>query len=224
MNKVAALIIVLLLSFFARAQNCAVETDALKGTYEGDCKNGKAHGKGTAKGEDKYQGEFKNGYPDGKGNYKWKSGDWYEGSWKKGTMDGKGEMHYANKKGSDSLQTGFWKKGKYLGKYESPYTVHSKTPRVSRVEAIMDETAKNYDISLNAQNSFGGKPTLTNLEVVKGSFLNETSIDNIAKSSITTLRGVTFPFRARIYYNSENIVEIEIFEAGNWKIEITINQ
>ena len=67
--------------------------DSLKGTYEGDCKNGKADGKGKATGTDSYDGEFKNGLPDGIGKYNWKSGDYYEGEWKKGLKDGKGEMH-----------------------------------------------------------------------------------------------------------------------------------
>ena len=41
----------------------------IQGTYEGDCKDGKASGKGNAIGEDTYEGNFKNGYPDGTGKY-----------------------------------------------------------------------------------------------------------------------------------------------------------
>ena len=60
-------------SLYVHAQNCTVVTEALKGTYEGGCKNEKADGTGTAKGEDSYTGEFKNGYPEGKGKYSWKN-------------------------------------------------------------------------------------------------------------------------------------------------------
>ena len=78
-----ALSIILLLSInysFAQQNNCVVNVIELQGTYTGDCKNGKAHGKGKSIGEDIYEGEFKNGYPEGTGKYIWKSGTWFEGS------------------------------------------------------------------------------------------------------------------------------------------------
>ncbi|MDZ4810202.1 MAG: hypothetical protein SGI96_18345 [Bacteroidota bacterium] len=43
------------------AQNCAVEMGTIKGTYTGDCKKGKASGKGKAIGTDTYKGDFKTG-------------------------------------------------------------------------------------------------------------------------------------------------------------------
>ena len=73
------------------AQNapCAVLLDSIKGTYVGDCANGKANGEGTASGTDVYQGAFKNGLPDGNGKYTWKNGDFFYGGWKKGLKEGK---------------------------------------------------------------------------------------------------------------------------------------
>ena len=53
----------------AQQTNCTVKMKEIQGTYEGDCKDGKASGKGNAIGEDTYEGNFKNGYPDGTGKY-----------------------------------------------------------------------------------------------------------------------------------------------------------
>lgn len=51
--------------------NCKVNDPDIAQSYVGDCVNGLAHGKGTAKGRDTYVGEFKNGLPDGQGTYTW---------------------------------------------------------------------------------------------------------------------------------------------------------
>src|SRR5688572_10292771 len=75
-------------------EDCKVLVDSLKGTYTGECKNGKANGNGKAVGIHTYDGEFKNGLPEGKGKYTWSNGDYYYGSWKKGQKDGKGELHH----------------------------------------------------------------------------------------------------------------------------------
>ena len=53
-------IVFLFLSFTAYSQTCEVDKESLKGTYTGDCKKNKAHGKGKAVGMDTYEGEFKN--------------------------------------------------------------------------------------------------------------------------------------------------------------------
>ncbi len=54
---------------------CKVLVPALTGVYQGGCKDGLAHGKGTANGTDAYTGFFRNGYPNGKGTYTWASGN-----------------------------------------------------------------------------------------------------------------------------------------------------
>ena len=48
----AAGIALLLLSFTTYSQTCEVDKESLKGTYTGDCKKNKAHGKGKAIGID----------------------------------------------------------------------------------------------------------------------------------------------------------------------------
>ena len=77
--------------------DCKVLLDSLKGSYDGDCKSGKASGNGKAVGINSYEGEFKNGLPEGKGKYTWSNGDYYYGSWKKGQKEGKGELHQFDK-------------------------------------------------------------------------------------------------------------------------------
>jgi len=65
------LITAILFPSFLFSQDCSVEKESLKGTYTGDCKNGKANGKGKAVGADTYEGDFKSGLPDGQGTYMW---------------------------------------------------------------------------------------------------------------------------------------------------------
>ena len=85
-------IALLFLSLTAYSQNCEVDIESLKGTYAGDCKKNKAHGKGKAVGIDTYEGDFKNGVPDGNGIYTWNNKNVFEGKYLKGPREGKGKM------------------------------------------------------------------------------------------------------------------------------------
>ena len=60
--------------------DCQVIVPALYGHYEGECQNGKAHGRGKAVGQDMYEGEFANGFPNGKGIYTWTDEASFDGS------------------------------------------------------------------------------------------------------------------------------------------------
>ena len=78
----------------AQAQVRTIQTDT--GTYEGETRNGKPHGKGTFTGLNgkKYEGEFKNGQMDGYGVMRNPGGDiLYDGEWKNGSPGGKGTFH-----------------------------------------------------------------------------------------------------------------------------------
>ena len=231
--KALFLFLLICLSFVSFSQSCTVQVDALKGTYEGDCKKNKADGKGTAAGEDTYTGEFKSGYPDGNGKYTWKNGDWYEGEWKKGVREGQGSMHYVNMKTSDSLVTGFWKKDKYVGKYEKPYIVHSKTPDITRTDVTLNRETVLNEITFSIESVSGGAPigvtsgtiipkiTITDITIVSGQYMNKIDNNNLPKTFISTLKDVQFPFRARISLGSDQL-DIEFFEKGTYKIEIKI--
>lgn len=208
---------------------------SLSGAYEGDCKNGKANGYGKATGEDSYEGNFSNGLPEGEGKYTWKDGRTYVGHWIKGVQDGKGVMLVKNKEKEDTLQEGYWKKGTYIGKYLLPYLVHTRTKMVSSVTCRKVNTLSN-EIAVTIESTMGNevngiststmpvdRPTITNFQLVYGTYQKETTDDRQLKKMVYRYETVTFPFRAQIYVGTE-MVEIELLEAGNWLLEIKLNQ
>lgn len=91
--------------------DCRVKDADIADHYEGECKNGLAHGKGIARGRDVYEGDFKDGLSDGEGRYTWFNGDSYTGSWKKGRRDGWGRL----RRPSGAYYEGEWKSGKRHG-------------------------------------------------------------------------------------------------------------
>ena len=93
---------------------CKVLLGEISGTYDGACKNGLAHGKGTAVGVDTYVGMFENGLPEGKGKYTYKNGNSYSGYWSKGLKDGKGKFKYSIN-GETTTLIGYWQVGEYVG-------------------------------------------------------------------------------------------------------------
>jgi hypothetical protein len=221
----------LLSSFCAYSQTCEVDKEALKGTYTGDCKKNKAHGKGKAVGTDTYEGDFKNGIPDGNGKYTWSNKNVFEGRYVKGLREGKGIMTFKNANAPDSVVEGFWKKDAYIGKNENPWVVHSKTGSVRevKVEFSPDNVRR---IKIVVTNTTGGAQTssgftmprftVDNVQVLKGHFERQTSLESHLKSSETTFTEVTFPFRGKFQIAREE-VEIEFFEAGSYIVNISIN-
>ncbi len=73
---------VVLCASFVPAQGqprCLVLDPELQGSYAGGCKDGKAEGRGTAKGSAVYVGEFHEGRKHGRGVKTWPWGDRYDG-------------------------------------------------------------------------------------------------------------------------------------------------
>lgn len=101
-------------------ESCRVRLPDLAGSYDGECRRGKAHGQGKAIGRDTYEGEFAKGLPHGHGTYTWATGDYYEGEFVKGAKEGEGKMVFAPVKAdsvqTDSVQVGLWKNDLFLGK------------------------------------------------------------------------------------------------------------
>lgn len=219
--------------FFAGwSQECSVEKQSLKGEYTGDCKKGKAHGKGKAVGADTYEGEFKSGQPDGQGTYTWNSGNTFKGKYVKGFRDGKGTMTFKKAGGQDSIVEGFWKKDVYIGKYEKPWIVHSKTGSIRdvRVEFSPDPIRR---IKVIITNTSGGVPTTSgasmprytvdNVHVLKGSYERITHLESHLKSTETSLIDTHFPLHVKLSMAREEL-EIEFLEAGSYIVTISINQ
>ena len=83
-------------------------------TYDGDWRNGKRHGEGTAKmidGSVSYKGGWKNDLPDGNGTFKYRNGSVYTGGFRAGKMHGNGVMTYTN----GTTYDGQWKNDKQDG-------------------------------------------------------------------------------------------------------------
>ena len=225
-------IVFLFLSFTAYSQTCEVDKESLKGTYTGDCKKNKAHGKGKAVGMDTYEGEFKNGIPDGHGTYTWSNKNVFEGKYIKGLREGKGTMTMKREGAQDSIVEGFWKKDVYIGKNEKPWIVHSKTGSVREVlvEYISDPLNKIKIVVTNttggAQTSSGAtmpRYTVDLVQVLKGHYERLTSLEAHLKSTETTLLEVIFPMRVKLTIGTEE-VELEFFESGSYIVNISINK
>ncbi|RYZ94069.1 MAG: hypothetical protein EOP47_28575 [Sphingobacteriaceae bacterium] len=231
--------LVLLMTFFLlnnmhAQESCKVSGDALQGSYTGDCKDGRANGKGKATGTDSFEGEFKNGYPDGEGVYTWSNKDVYKGTFKKGILEGKGEIRYFTKNGKDSVLTGFWKKNKYFGQFERPYIINDKTSKTNRVEVSLVKKGDNTgsltitssQLSESSNQLTDGAsqrntliPSLTDITVIAGEFVTQ-SVNNLAKSSVAKVQQMKFPFRARLSFSNGETVEITFNERADYDVAI----
>ena len=217
---------------FAAAQNddCKVLLDSIKGTYTGDCSNGKANGSGKSVGVHTYEGDFKAGWPEGKGKYTWPNGDYYYGGWKKGLKEGKGQLHRFEN-GKESLITGYWKKGNYRGEYENPYVINNVTTDIGRVE-VNKLNDREFTLTVTVESlvnkttltsgTFQTSTTMTGVQVKRGSFVSK-STNALTNKEVTTFRGVVFPFRVMMNFGN-SMIDIEIFDQGAWDMRIPINK
>jgi len=230
-------LVLLLIMFLATnsslfSQGCTVDMDALKGTYTGDCKKGKANGTGKAVGTDTYEGEFKSGIPDGAGIYTWSNGNTFKGAFQKGLKNGEGEMIYKFTDKSDSIVKGFWKKDLYVGRFEYPYKILTKTKKVTRADIKPASTATGQQVIIRVSSTSSSAGTISGgllpkmqptLFLQKGSYLRSDVNDTYATKSETILYDVIYPFQMRVEMRDE-AVEFVINEAGNYVVEVTINQ
>lgn len=206
------------------AQNidCKVLIPEISVTYIGECKNGLAHGNGTATGIDRYEGQFNKGLPHGRGTYEWTNGPVYRGQWSKGVRDGEGEIIYFTARG-DSTVKGFWKAGSFIGMANVPaYTVIRK-----------------YNLlSCNFRKLANGNTVIVKF-MLKGQINSRVKEMTMAfssgvqfKSGMTYegIQDVYFPFNLIIRYVTYNPIsrgayevefECTINEPGRW--EITLN-
>ncbi len=214
------------------SQDCSVEKETLKGSYTGECKNGKANGKGKATGTDTYDGEFRSGQPDGQGTYTWSNGNSYSGKFSKGQRDGKGTMYYKRTNAADSIIDGYWKKDAYIGKFEKPYTVYFKSKAVTEVEIeLKKNTFKQITFFINSTSggaaSLDGtempKMKVDDIQVIKGSYGRTMSNSNNSKKTEMILYDVNFPVRMKVSMGNEQI-EVEFNEEGSYSVNVRINQ
>jgi hypothetical protein len=209
--KTRLLIIALLISgnfIYAQQSDCKVKLASISGTYTGGCKNGLAHGKGTAQGIDFYEGQFNKGMPSGEGTYKWSNGFYYEGQWKDGLREGKGKMVL-----KDSVIVGFWKNDKFVGtKLIQPYSI---TRNLSVGRSIIKKTISPLQ-EIKIRILQGG---LDNLSIENFSLVYSSG-DEYRSGNTYGIQNVTFPINIKITYTSWNQLHTAQF---NVAFEFTIN-
>ncbi len=210
-----------LVQISAQNTECKVLIPEISGTYTGECKNGLAHGKGTATGKDRYEGQFNKGLPHGKGTYSWSTGVIYNGEWSKGMREGEGQMIYFTAKG-DSIVNGFWKRNSYVGEKDIPaYVVVRKDDLLGcNFRKIGSDDIIILRFMLKGQIN----TRLSNLQ------MTSSSGTRFKSGSYEGLQSVRYPLDLKITYTTSNpisrssfdvVFECTINEAGKW--EITLN-
>lgn len=80
--------------FLGETHACRVLDPELQDSYAGGCRNGLAHGKGSATGTAEYVGEFRDGRKHGHGVKTWPNGDRYAGDFVDDRKEGLGEYRF----------------------------------------------------------------------------------------------------------------------------------
>lgn len=200
--------------------DCRVLMIEISQHYQGDCKNGFAHGRGKATGIDTYTGKFKHGLPHGKGTYIRANKDTFVGRWKKGKMHGNGVFTYNLESGKDSVVRGRWINGKLVSVVKpKPYNIITKrnAGRVS-IKRIGERNKVEIQVKRHGvvMNGVGFQLWSNNGE-------------SIQSPAFTGFDNVSFPFKGSVkytisntlntaYYNVEVVFEIK--EPGRWLVEI----
>jgi len=217
----------------AAQETCKVLVPAISNKYEGLCKKGKADGEGKADGTDHYAGTFKDGFPNGQGIYRWENGDIYNGKWYRGKMDGQGTKTLKRDGKADSVVNGFWKRDSYIGKFESPFIIHSQTNQIARIEIQKKSGDDENTITVELSNTSGGIPSLgvsqngakasiSNINILTGAYLRVVNMMDGIKGTSQMLTEVEFPFKAQFKIGNQEMT-IEILEPGNWLINVFLN-
>lgn len=231
MKKFTVSFIAALLSSLLYAQQCAVDMPALKGTYTGECKKGKAHGQGLATGNDSYEGNFKAGLPDGQGIYTWRNGNRYNGQFAGGLKEGKGTMLYKRENAADSIVEGYWKKDSYMGRDAEPWRLIFKSKLVTDVEVEFKDNPYRR-ITFFITNTSGGSHTvegnewprmkIDEIQVMTGAYGRLFVNDNHAKKTECVIEEIIYPFRFKAQMGEEQ-VEFEFTKPGSYVVTLQVN-
>jgi hypothetical protein len=222
-NKVRLSVFLIALgsTFLFAQQKCEVLKVDISGEYSGDCKNGLAHGKGIAKGQNSYEGEFKKGLPNGTGTMVFSDGGKYMGEWKNGLRQGEGK-YSINYKGKDSIADGIWKNDAYFGK--KPVIQYEVSKKISVSRYTIKKVGESKD-QVTIKVRYKGqaiKNTFDNIIVNSGNRSNYEGyivFENIS----------SYPFTCDMRYNVPSTmgatsIDVEFFfkilEKGEWLVEI----
>lgn len=217
-------LLILFLSFsqlLAQSSDCVVLLESISGSYEGDCKKGKAHGIGTAQGTHKYEGEFRKGWPFGEGKYTWTEGRWYNGMFRNGMKNGYGKMH-SNLIGEDTLLVGYWRNNRYMGEEKlADFEIIERRNLENMNIILRDIDGSSLRIKILRDKSTNSKAVIT--------MLNSSSGHGRKGSGSVVYENIEFPFQFSIFYDTPNridsnniscVVEVIINTPGDWEVRL----
>jgi len=207
------------------SQDCRVEKEEIRGSYEGECKKGRADGFGKSIGKDTYEGKFKKGMPSGFGTYTFSNGDIYKGEFKRGLKDGKGELTVLRLGREDSIVNGYWADDEYLGTEKTKYKINSRCPEV-------------VTLSLNRTGDIDQLQIMFTLrsQPISVEGLNVTGIygEGVQQARSTVYNNITYPWEGSVrftYYDTRKTgptlqksceIVLDIFQPGTWKMRIDL--
>ncbi len=203
-------------------KTCKVLLPDIAQSYEGGCKDGLAHGKGSAQGLDSYVGRFSRGLPQGKGTYTWADGRVYEGEWQQGLREGKGTMTYPAE-GKDSIQAGFWKDDIYVGKALIPaYSVGRQSGVVRYSINKINEMGAGFRVAFYQGGRFNSD--------IEGLTMASESGTEYQSGRFMGIENAIVPYQVSIRYRTWNLLhtqqsdvvfEFTINEPGTFEVSIT---
>ena len=180
----------------AQDSNCKVLMVSISGSYEGECKKGKAQGYGKAKGDHSYEGEFKKGRPHGEGTYNWSEKHWYKGSFNNSLKNGYGEMH-SNLLGEDSLLIGYWRNDHYIGEEDLDDYEISENRNLEKVSvSLRNKEGASLRVKILRDKSLNAN--------VRNIRVNSSSGHGRKGSSSIVYENIEFPFHFSISYDTPN--------------------
>lgn len=203
----------------SQSVDCETNIVGLDDYYEGDCKKGLAHGKGTATGDlGKYTGDFKKGFPDGVGKLIYIDGTTYQGEWKRGEREGQGDMTYPN----DSTISGYWKEDRYIGLYEHAWEIIQKRGNARYKVSKMSEGMNKVEIKFFR----GGQE---NPSALSGVFLSATTGVQYNTPGYMGFEQIDYPVEITLNFtvpnqfntsNHQEYARFKINEPGGWLIRV----
>jgi len=225
MNKkilIIALICCVSLKIMAQGSDCKVLVPDLTGKYTGECKNGLAHGKGTAEGKDKYVGNFKKGLPHKEGIYYYNTGEIFDGNWRNGMKNGVGKLS-TKIKGKDTTIVGVWKDDKLQPKED-------KTPKYEILNSVgvlnssIRKTGEGNKVVIKFY--YSGIAELGKFTFTANFY--STGTQEIVNNDIVC-QAITFPLHVKYSYTvpekfgyatQYDDFEFIIYQPGQWEVQI----
>lgn len=214
------LALILIVQVLFSQNKCVVLKSSISGQYKGKCKNGLAHGRGTAAGIDTYEGLFIKGLPQGEGTYTWADGSSYSGEWAEGMRHGVG-TYRTNIEGEKFVQEGLWQKDMYKGKSpDKPIvTYKSGVDRYNFKKSNSFEQRVMVDIFKSGSRNQG----ISNFSMISSSG------QDIKVSQSVGYTNVVFPVTVKIFYTTASKLNSSFFnvnfefiisEPGDWTVEL----